>query len=193
MSAEAPRETSLGIEEVVFLVDVKQMVVIPVTFLVVFVVVAVGLVTHVAVLDIAEYGPLVVDVIGSLQEHVTVEFVGIRVVILKIHVIDFVSCVVFLQPYQIFAHDFVANIVKIAEMVTVEVLESKTADDVPRVILVVGIPHQTIGVLGESLLANEIRTLDEVAFIIVDGQSELRQFVIGTELLVIAIAVGIVQ
>ena len=67
MSAKAPRKTSLGIEEVVFFVDVKQMIVIPVTF-----VVAVGLVTHVAVLDIAEYGPLVVDVIGSLQEHVTV-------------------------------------------------------------------------------------------------------------------------
>ena len=59
MAASMPRQTGLGIEEVILLVDVEALVVVAALLLVELVVDAVGLVAHMAVLNVGEGVPLV--------------------------------------------------------------------------------------------------------------------------------------
>ena len=48
---------------------------------IVFVIVSVGLESHVAILYVGKYVPLLVDVVGGFQEYVAVQLVGRRVVV----------------------------------------------------------------------------------------------------------------
>ena len=60
-------------------------------------------------------------------------------------------------------------------------------------ILVVGIVYHAVGMLGESLLADEVRFLDEITFCIIVNESELGKLGVVLELLVVAVAIGIMQ
>ena len=60
-------------------------------------------------------------------------------------------------------------------------------------ILVVGIVYHAVGMLGESLLADEVRLLDLVALCILVDESELGKLGVVLELLVVAVAIGIMQ
>ena len=90
--------------------------------------------------------------IGSLHEHVAIKLMGIRVVILVIAIRE-----VFLTD------DRVSSIGDVTEVIAIEILQRKTTDDVPRVILIVHIPDEAIGVLRQSLLSYKIGLLDIVA------------------------------
>ena len=135
-----------------------------------------------AVLHVGKDVPLVVDVVGSLQEHVAVQLVGGRVVI-----------TVFTVSQQRFAQFCMLHVGQVAEVVTIVVLYRQTTDDIPSVILVVDVPHESIGVLFQTLFANEIGLLDLVTLAVFEGQSILGQLVVLAELLVVAVAVGVVQ
>ena len=195
MVASGPRETCLGVHEVVFLVDVEALVVVTTLVVVELIVDTIRLIAHMTILQISKYIPLLRDMVGSLQEHVAVEFMGIGVVILVIH-IEITRRTIDLRmrhPDQMLLHVRMGSIGHIAEVVAVEVLKRQTSDDIPRLVLVVGVPHQTVGMLGQTLLTHKVRLLDLVAVSILHAQTKLRQFVVGTELLVVAIAIGIVQ
>lgn len=60
-------------------------------------------------------------------------------------------------------------------------------------ILVVGIVYHAVGMLGESLLADEVRLLNLVAFCIIVNESELGKLGVVLKLLVVAVAIGIMQ
>ena len=67
------------VQEVIFLVDVKHLLVVQSCLAVIgeLVVVAVGLVAHVAILDVGKHVPAVGDAIKRLDEGTSVEFVRI--------------------------------------------------------------------------------------------------------------------
>ena len=88
----------------------------------------------------------------------------------------------------------VLDVCQVSEVVAVVVLHGQSADDVPAVVLVVGVPYQTIGVLFQSFFADEVHLLMLLAVAVDEVlQSVFRQLVLVAELLVVAIAVGVVQ
>ena len=78
-------------------------------------------------------------------------------------------------------------------MAAAELLQVDTTEHIPAVVLVVGIVHQTIGVLGEALLADKVRALHKVALVVIVGETKLLELVVGAELGIVAITIGIVQ
>ena len=120
--------------------------------------------------------------VGSLNIHVGIQLVGVGVVVFIVAV-----------GQQLAADVGMGCVGDKAKMVAIEILHRQSADDVPPVVLVVGVPHQSVGVLRHSLLAHEVCPLDVVAVVVGHGQSELRKLVLRAELLVVAVAVGIVQ
>ena len=150
VAIEAPREARLRIQEVVLLVDVEALVVVAALVIVEFIVDAVSLVAHVTVLEVGEDVPLLREVPGSLEEHIAVELVGIRIIVFVVAVLQ-----------NLLLHHGVGGIGDVAEVVAVEVLQREASDDVPRLVLVVGVPHEAVGVLCEPLLSHEVRLLAE--------------------------------
>ena len=79
-------------------------------------------------------------------------------------------------------------------MVAVELLNGESADDVPVLVLIVHVAHQSVSVLCKSLLAHEVGLFQRGTVcerIVI--QSEFLQFVVQSELLVVAVAVGVVE
>ncbi len=101
------------VQEVIFLVDVKQLLVVQPCLAVIgeLVVVAVGLVAHVAVLHVCKDLPLVCDMVESLDEGIPVQLLGIGVIVLIVSVL-----------HQQGAKCRVAEVGGIAEVVAVELL-----------------------------------------------------------------------
>ena len=97
------------------------------------------------------------------------------------------------HPDELLFYVGMGSVSHIAEVVAVEVLQRETSDDIPRFVFVVGVPHQTVGVLRQALLTDKVCLLDLVALSILHAQTKLREFVVGAELLVVAVAIGIVQ
>ena len=187
MSATLEVETCFGVEEVVFLVDVEEVLVVEIGLLVVgkLVVIAVGLVAYVAILHIGKHAPCGCDGIGSLDVGIAVEFLRIGVVVL----------IVALRHEQT-SQFVVREIGHVAEVVAREVLQAQPADDVPQLVFVVHIAHQSVDILFQSLLAHPVGTFHTVNGIVAElsvRQSEFLDFILGTELLVVAVAVGVVQ
>ena len=106
-------ETSLGIEEVVLLVDIEPVLEVEPRLFVFnkLIVVAVGLVAHMAVLHVSKDLPLVCDVIEGFDEGVPVQLLGIGVIVLIVSVL-----------HQQGAKCRVAEVGGIAEVVAVELL-----------------------------------------------------------------------
>ena len=74
---EIPRKTAFGVEEIIFFMYIKRLVVIVAAVFVEFVVDTCRVIVHMAVLHISKDSPLVSDVISCFDEDVSVEFVGI--------------------------------------------------------------------------------------------------------------------
>ena len=136
-----------------------------------------------AVLDVAKDVPGGGDVAGGLEEGADVALVGAAVVVLIASLGE-----------DGLAQLRVCDVGEIAVVGGLEVLEGGSADDVPAAILVVGVPHHAVGVLGESLLSHEIGALEQGAVgegIV--GEAELGELVAGAELLVVAVPMGVVD
>ena len=86
------------------------------------------------------------------------------------------------------------DIGKIAVVDALEGLEGSASDEVPVAVLIVGVPDQAIGVLREALLAHEVSTLEGGAIEKGEvGYAKLGELVVVAELIVVAVAVGIVD
>ena len=86
----------------------------------------------------------------------------------------------------------VADVGEITKVVTSESLCRQTCYHIPTTILVIGIQMQTIGVLCQTLLAHEVRSVATILGHIV--QSKLTcTLVLIAKLVIIAIAIGIAQ
>ena len=194
-SVKRVAEAGFGVQEGVMLVDVERLVVVAAGIVVELVVDAVGLIADVAHLHIAEDVPMAVQMSQCLDEDVAVQLMGVRVVVLVVDV-EVCGSAVNLRvchPDEPLLHYRMGRIGEVAEVVAVEVLHAESADDVPQLVLVVGTGHEAVGVLRQSLLTHEVGAFDVVAVQVLHAQSELRQFVVRTELLVVAVAVGVVQ
>ena len=96
--------------------------------------------------------------------------------------------------HQMPAQFLVLDIREVAEVIAVELLNGESADDVPVLVLIVHVAHQSVSVLCKSLLAYEVRLFQRGTVcerIVI--QSEFLQFVVQSELLVVAVAVGVVE
>ena len=182
MTVVVPCEAGFRVEEVVALVDVEALVDVSACVVVESVVDAVGLVAYVPVLHIAEDVQLVGKVISSLCEDVVVILRGIRVVVLVVAVRQI-----------LLHHGRMGCIGDVAEVVTVEALQRQASDDVPLLTLVVGIPHQAVSVLLQSLLAHEVALLDVRTIGFGSRHAERREFLVVAELVVVAVAMRVVQ
>ena len=134
VATSMPRQTGLRVQEVVLLVDVEALVVVAASLLVEFVVDAVGLVAHVAVLDVGEGVPLVGELVGCLHKDVAVELLCTRTV-------------VFVCRTNKIAQALVGGIGDIAKVVTPELLYRHATDDVPFLVSIVDVAHQSGNVL----------------------------------------------
>ena len=197
VSALVPRESGLRVEKVVFFVDVE--VVFRVSSVVVvdeFVVVAVGFVVHITKLHIGENLPLRREVVGGFQINVSVEFSGIGIVIFVVYIevirvaaIDFGMA----EPDEMLPDERIGSVSEIAEVISRKILNRQTADDVPIPILVIHIPNEAVSVLRQPFFSHEIAAFH---LLIIDRerrQTEFREFVVGSELVVVAVAVGVVK
>ena len=88
---------------------------------------------------------------------------------------------------------FVGDIGYVTKVVPFKILYREATNDVPMRVLVFGEPNEAIGVLTEAFLADKVGLFHLVAFSIGVGHAKLREFVVGTELFIIAVAVGVVQ
>ena len=79
-------------------------------------------------------------------------------------------------------------------MVALETLQRQTADNVPVQVLEVDVPHHAVSILFQTLLADEVGAFQLAAVTQGDvGQTKLTQLVVQTELVVVAVAVGVMQ
>ena len=182
VTCQLPGEACLRIQEVVLLVDVQPLVVVAAGVVVELIVDTVRLVAHVTVLQVGKHVPLLRDMVGRLHKHVAVELMSVGVVVGMVAVDEI-----------LLAHDGIGSVGHVPEVVAVEVLKRQTADHVPRLVLIVQVPDQSVGVLRESLLAHEVRPLDVVPVTVGRRESKLRELVVRTELTIVAAPVGIVQ
>ena len=87
----------------------------------------------------------------------------------------------------------VGDIGEVAPVAATELLEVQAADDIPVLILVVGVIYDTVSVLGQTLLAHEVRMFDGIAVCILVDETKLRELAVALELLVVTISVGVVE
>ena len=177
-------DTCLRVEEVVLLVDVQLLVLVAAVCLGdKFIVDTVGLVFYTAILQVGEGIPVVCKAIACLDEGAVVILVGIRIIVLILSV----------AAKELLLGILVGDISKVSPVVAAELLQVQSADNIPVLILVIGIVYHAVGMLGESLLADEVRLLDEITFCIIVNESELGKLGVVLELLVVAVAIGIMQ
>ena len=178
----APREASLRVHKIVFLVDVERLVVEAALVVVKLVVDAVGGVAHVAELNVGKNVEALGQVQGRFRESATVELVGVRVVIFIVAV-----------GQILVGHGFIFDVVEVAEVVAIEILHRRAADNIQQIIGIVDVPNHAVGVLREALLAHKIGLFDAVALGVLGAQTVFFEFVVGAELLVVAVAVSVMQ
>ena len=147
-----------------------------------FIVDTIGLVFYTTELQIGKYIPVVGKTIVGLNKGAIVILMGIRIIvfILTIAAQELVFCCL------------IGNIGEIAPVVATELLKVQSANNIPVFILVVGVIHDAIGVLGQPLLAHKVGTLYEIAVCIIEGETKLSKFRLALELVVVAITIGVV-
>ena len=177
-------EARLGVGEVVALEDIERLVGIgTIVEGVELIVDAAGGKAHIAVLDIRKGLPGRRDVVGALQVDAHIVLVGRAVVVLPAAV-----------GKDELSQLRMGYIGKIAVVDALEGLEGSASDEVPVAVLVVGVPDQAIGILREALLAHEVSTLEDGAIEKGEvGYAKLRELVVVAELIVVAVAVGVVD
>ena len=164
------------------LVNVEALVVIAALVIIELVIDTVRLILDIAILQVGKHIPLLIDMIGRLHECVRIKLRGIRVIVLMIAV------------HQIFlSHEIVGSVCHESEVVAAKLLLCGTGDNIPSLVFVVGIQHRAVAMLRQAFFSHEVGLLDILAVGICCHQPELREFIIGTELLVVTESVGIVQ
>ena len=178
-----PTESCFGVQEVVVLVYVEVVLAVGAVILHdELVVISVGTIAYMTVLEVAPSGPAFADAVGGFGEDTMVVLRGIGIV------------VGVLSAFQHFlAYEAFLYISNVAEVIACEALESQPANHIPSPFLVVGVPKQAVGVLFQSFLPHHIALhLLSVCPEVVEPKL-LRQLVVGTELFVVAVAVGVVK
>ena len=188
------RKSCFRVQEVVFLVDVETLIGIgSVGIGIELVVDTIGEIAYMSELDIAKDVKPVGDVEGSLCICTHVALLGIAVVVFQFSL--------FCRPTVAELRWLISDdrghrrvgVGEVAEVVALEVLDRCTAKHVPAVVCIVHVPHHPVGVLAQSFLADEVAPLHSLAIRInIVGKSELLQFVLVAELVVVSISVGIV-
>ena len=177
-------DTCLRVEEVVLLVDVQLLVLIGLVCLGDKLIVdTVGLVFYTAILQVSEGIPVVCKALACLDEGAVVILMGIRIIVLILSVV----------AEELLLGILVGDISKVSPVVAAELLQVQAADNIPVLILVVGVVYHAVSMLGEALLADEVRLLDLVALCIIVNESELGKLGVILKLLVVAVAIGIMQ
>ena len=147
MTVLVEADTCLRIEEIEFLVDVQLLILVAAVLLSDKLIVdTISLVFHTAVLQVCECIPVVCKAIACLDEGAVVVFVGIRIIVLILPV----------AAEEFLLGILVGDISKVSPVVAAELLQVQSADNIPVLILVVGIVYHAVGMLGESLLADEV-------------------------------------
>ena len=194
MGAGCVAETELRVEEIVLLVYVKTLVLVRSVLLFDELVVdSVRVVVHVPVLEVGEDGEVIAEPLGGLHESAVVILSSVGVIVGVAAVVE--VGVIQAGKGRILLYDlWIGHISQVAEMVAPEHLGGQTSDHVPAVVVVVDVIDKTGGVLLQTLLADKIRTLYGVALGVREGsKAELGEFVVRTELIVVAVAVGVVE
>ena len=184
MTTQVENKSGLGVEEVVVLVNVEGVVIVSaIGILVELVVNTRCLIVHMAILQVEERIPPRGEVLGGLHESRVVELMGVGIVVLVggIGLQDVGDC-----------HSCRHNI-HVTKVVAAELLQVHASHNVPKLVLVVDVVHHTIGVLREAFATDEVVALHKVAIGVVGVHAKLGELVVVTELLVIAIAVGVMQ
>ena len=75
---------------------------------------------------------------------------------------------------EFLAYVLIGGIGQITKMIAIKTLYGHTTDHIPRIIRIVRIPHEAVGILREALLTYEVGLFDFVAFVIRSRQTELR-------------------
>ena len=177
-------EAGLGIEEVPGFVHVKILLLrVAVVIHVVFVVVAVGLVMDPAILQVAEYAPVLRQFEGGFDESAAVELGGVGVVILVRDI---------LGPEQRRCR----SIGQVAIVIADELLDGEARNGIPTPFLVGEIRHAAESVLRQAFLPHEVGTLDILAGPVgkiceIGGEPVFCQLVVVTEFVVPAMAARI--
>ena len=177
MIVQIPRETGLGIQETILLINIEALVVIAAALFVELIVNTVTFVLYVAILQVAKYIPVFVDVISGLYKGTTIKFRSIRIVVF-----------ILVGGHIFLANGVVGDVGNITEVIAIELLERHAADNIPCIVLVVHVPDKAVSVLAQSFLAHKVGLFHAIV-----SHSKLLQLVLKAELVIIAIAVGVVQ
>ena len=142
----APAETCLRIEEVIFLIDIQELIhPLAISILYETVVDTISLIVNVTILHISERTPIFGKAVGSLQVCTGIKLLGIGVVVLMLTVAQ-----VALSEF------FVLDVCDISEVIALELLYGEAAYDVPVSPLIIHIAHCSISILLQSLLPYKI-------------------------------------
>ena len=177
MTTKSPRETSLWIKETVLLVNVKLLIVVNTFLFIELVVDTVCLVLNIAILQVAKHIPMLINVIGCLNECVAIELGSVRVVVFVVAI-----------RHIFLAYVLIGDVCKIAKVVTVELLKRETSDYIPKLVFVIGVPDKAVGVLRQTFFAYKVGL-----FYAIIVKSELLEFVVEAELVVVTITIGVMQ
>ena len=169
--------TCFGIPEVVFFVNVKDLV--AVVIFIESVIQTICLIEYVAILNISEHVEEIKDMISGFCENRIIVFASVGIVI-------FIACVIFHLSH-------IGYVFQFAEVVATELRHVHSAYHVPLVVFEVHIIECAVVVLCKTFLSYEIGFLDCVAFGIGGFQSEFGKFVLGTEFAVVTMAVSVVN
>ena len=146
MLTNAIVESHLPIKEIVFFVNVKVLFAVC-TVLVVnkFVVVTICLISYMTVLYFCKHIPMVIKVISSLEEGISIEFFCIRIVILIIAIAQ-----------QMITQGGIGDISQVSEVIARELLQSESSDNILVFAFVVDVPNRPVSILLQSLLSYKV-------------------------------------
>ena len=151
VGSESEAQTCLGVEEVIVFVDVERLIDVgAVASLAEFVVVAVGIVLHVAVLQVGKCIPVPEEAVGGLQISAVVVFVSVGVVI----------PIVLAARAHGLVESFVGDVGQKSVVIATELLQVYSARYVPALVFVVHIVDSAVGMLGEAFVTYEIGFLE---------------------------------
>ena len=153
VSVTAIAYAGFRIEEVVFLINVEDMIdVHSVISLIELVIDTISLVRNMTILSIGKDAQLRCYSVCSLHIYAVIAFVGSRIVVL---IIAFSKIFI--------AQLVIGNISNISEVIASELLQRHASYDIPLICLVVGIPNESVCVLLQTFLADKVCTLNGVS------------------------------
>ena len=133
-----------------------------------------------AVLHVGEDVPVVGEGVAGLDECAVVVLLGVGVVVLVVAVGEVLAL-----------HLLVGDVCEVSPVRAAELLQVYAAEDVPVVLLPVGVVDNAVGVLRESFFTDEVAPF--ASALVLRVKPELRVFVLVFELVVVSVSVCVVQ